>query len=380
MRFGSAIRNFQALPLGLRRQIISLGAWILAALLVAQVVDLGKNGMAFSAASMATHIYFWIEIAIRGGHYRKSAEHPLLQQLAPALYLTFLRALGVGWLAGWLASPPDASSWMPGMVYLGVAALDWLDGYVARRSASETVLGAWLDLRVDAFGLLVAPCLAWRLDRLPWWYLLFAVAYYVYRAAIWLRRLTGAFVDENRVQPSLHTRAFAGAQMGLVAFALLPIFDRLAFAWTAALFVAFSLAAFVRDWGLLCGWIDANSPVYRSVRASTLSLFAQKIPVLSRLFLTCVMVHFAAGNAIDFTSTSAILGTLAVALIVIGVLARFLALLLSVALLTLPHVDPLEIVSLMALLWIFLWGAGPSLYAPEDQLFLRRFGGSEKSA
>jgi len=102
----------------------------------------------------------------------------LLPHLGYATWLTLLRAGLIGTLTGFVfqnipitAEKSNWLAWTPGVIYILAILLDYIDGYVARISGHETRLGEWLDTKIDALGLLVAPVLAIGYGRLPIFYI-----------------------------------------------------------------------------------------------------------------------------------------------------------------------------------------------------------------
>jgi CDP-diacylglycerol--glycerol-3-phosphate 3-phosphatidyltransferase len=146
-----------------------------------------------------------------------------------------------------------AVRWLPALLYAAAAIADRLDGIIARRLDQTTALGARLDEAMDALGLLAAPIVAVSWGRLPPWYLLVGVTYYIYRSAIWLRRRLELPVHLERVKRRQITRIFAGLHMTLVSVALAPILSREVNSIAAALLMVPTLAFFARDWLIVIG-------------------------------------------------------------------------------------------------------------------------------
>jgi CDP-diacylglycerol---glycerol-3-phosphate 3-phosphatidyltransferase len=118
--------------------------------------------------------------------------------LGAAIWITLLRGAAVVALAGFLPlavlpAPlrPEPWSGRRGLIYLGIALADLLDGFVARRLHRQTPLGRRLDVETDAAGLLVALLVAVSLDRLPAFTLLVGLAYYLFCFGIRRRRQQG---------------------------------------------------------------------------------------------------------------------------------------------------------------------------------------------
>jgi CDP-diacylglycerol--glycerol-3-phosphate 3-phosphatidyltransferase len=225
-----------------------------------------------------------------GANHRSAEEVRIFTTLGAANWITLLRAGAIVGLAGILPlaiqrghALPEALRWTPGLIYIGIALADLVDGYVARRQQRETVLGKRLDIESDAAGLLVASLVAVALGRLPAVYLLVGLAYYLFVFGIWIRQRRALPVIA--LSPRPYARITAGFQMGLVAMALLPIFDP-PFLWAAALiFMTPLLIGFWRDWLVVSGGVktdaEQRTPLDRWASAWMLKI----TPVALRLVL-----------------------------------------------------------------------------------------------
>ena len=174
-------------------------------------------------------------------------------------WITIIRAMLVATLAGFLFQPwpqssvfPGSLSWVPGIIYITASILDFADGQVARHYKCETHLGAFLDTKFDALGLLIAPLLAVWYGQLPLAYLTVSAAYYVFIIGIRLRKKYSKLVVE--LEPRSSARIVAGFQMGLVGAALLPLFSPPVTTIAAYIFMVPLLAGFVKDWSYVCGY------------------------------------------------------------------------------------------------------------------------------
>ncbi len=84
-----------------------------------------------------------------------------------------------------------------------VMLLDGLDGWVARRTGTETPFGARYDMEIDAFLMLVLSTLVWLADRAGVWVLLIGGMRYL-------------FVAAGRVVPSLRGPLFPSLRRKVV--------------------------------------------------------------------------------------------------------------------------------------------------------------------
>ena len=148
-------------------------------------------------------------------------------------------------------------SWTPGTLYLTASLLDYLDGRVARADKHETRLGAFLDINLDALGLLVAPLLAVWYGQLPYAYLSVGASYYLLVFGIWLRKKYSKPVFE--IKPRRSARIIAGYQMGFVGIALLPVISSPVTTVAAYIFMIPLLAGFTKDWMIAGGYTNYGS-------------------------------------------------------------------------------------------------------------------------
>lgn len=179
-------------------------------------------------------------------------------------WLTIIRGALIAVLAGYLFQPWPASqflpgrlSWAPGLLYLSASILDNIDGRVARAVRQETRLGAFLDINLDALGLLIAPLVAIGYGQLPVTYLSVGCAYYVFTAGIRLRKKLSMPVVEPG--PWRGARVIAGLQMGFVGIALLPAIKPPVATLAAYVMMIPLLGGFVRDWMIVCGYWKPGS-------------------------------------------------------------------------------------------------------------------------
>ena len=184
-------------------------------------------------------------------------------RVAPGLGAANLLTLGRGLLfaavAGFLFTEPLAGAWVwaPALLYGTGAALDAVDGAVARGPGRRTVLGEQLDMGVDTLGFLVAPLVGVAWGRLPVWYLALSAARYLFKLGLWRRRRHGRSVfdlPESRVR-----RPLAGLQMAFIAVALAPVLPPGDVAVLAGVVVTPSLAVFVRDYLVVAGHLGGGS-------------------------------------------------------------------------------------------------------------------------
>ncbi|WP_142861179.1 CDP-alcohol phosphatidyltransferase family protein [Salinigranum halophilum] len=186
------------------------------------------------------------------------------RDVSPTLGLANAVTVSRGWLyaaaAGFLLVVPPPQSlwrWGPLVLYGAGAALDAVDGYLARTVGQETELGAKLDMAFDTLGFLVAPLVGVVWGRLPVWYLSLSLARYLFKLGRgWRRRRDKPVYDlpESRVR-----RPLAGVQMAFITVALCPLVP-VSVVWpVAAVVVTPSLLVFARDYLVVAGHLEARA-------------------------------------------------------------------------------------------------------------------------
>ncbi|MGD9235667.1 MAG: CDP-alcohol phosphatidyltransferase family protein [Desulfobacterales bacterium] len=345
-----------------------------------------------TAAAINAYVLWLLWTAMGKNH---SLQNAVLQpDLGIANWLTIARAFLIGALGGFLFQGPPGISpgsqwliWLPGILYIVAVLLDYLDGLVARLMRSETRLGEWLDTKIDALGLLVAPVVAIGYDRLPVYYISVSLAYYLFQFGIWHRKQNNQPVIELRPHPV--KRMIAGFQMGLVIMALLPVFSPTVMTIAASIFMIPLLAGFLRDALVAGGYVSVNhlqqtrwDPHIAFVSTKFLPLMLRLFIVLTGMvFLYKVIVAPVTGDhraAMLFNPAALPLFATAALMIAVGFMARIAALLISIVaagILT-AWGSPFSLFLLLpCALTLMLTGSGMgSLWQPEDRLFLERQG------
>ncbi len=369
----------------LRRQWVSLAA--ACGLLVA-----GVSGALMTRFSVDTAIRWGIPVVVVLAWFffrlQRSLElnHPhddpaLRPTLGAANLLTIARAALTASLAGFLLQAPAAAAhtawvWLPGLVYLSAAAMDYVDGHVARRTDNVTRLGAHLDTQVDALGLLLVAGLLVVSAKAPWPYLWVGLGYYILLAAIQWRRITGRPVSQ--VVPRPDARWVAGCEMAFAGLALLPLFKPEATrpaAWVMALALGISLG---QDWRIICGSAAKGAKALARLPSFMESGLARSLPLCLRAAAATgwILILFAsppeAWDEVVLPLRKMVLA--GAVLCVLGVAARAAAMLLSLlgALWLIPSIPgSAATVTLMASLALMLTGAGhPRLWQPEDNFLM----------
>lgn len=104
-----------------------------------------------------------------------------------ANHVTMLRASLVALVAGLVVEPPaPRMAWSVVGMTLVLAALDGVDGWLARRTRMASAFGARFDMEVDAFFILLLSILVWRFDKAGAWVLACGLMRYAFVAAAWV--------------------------------------------------------------------------------------------------------------------------------------------------------------------------------------------------
>jgi CDP-diacylglycerol--glycerol-3-phosphate 3-phosphatidyltransferase len=331
-------------------------------------------------------------------------ESQVLPSFGAGNALTMLRGILLALLFGFIASPRPAGwlAWLPASVYTMAAILDPLDGYLARVTNYTTRMGESLDLKLDGLGVFVAAILAVRYGQAPAWYLLVGIARYLFVGGIWLRKRLGKPI--YRVPESPHRRPFAGAQMGLLAVILWPVFSPPGTHLVATVFAVPFLVGFGWDWLAVSGAIRPDDsrhapggmPGADRAAAFRRQFLSTWLPLILRVSLVAVLVlvltHRLPRYFQELLSPSSLFavttnwnimlsllllffGTLLLALGAAGRMAT-LAIMFSVGLhqhISAPGI--IDFLILTAASALFYLGTGAfSLWKPEDGLIRKRLG------
>ncbi|HEY5497269.1 MAG TPA: CDP-alcohol phosphatidyltransferase family protein [Syntrophales bacterium] len=168
--------------------------------------------------------------------------------------LTIFRGLLICLLVGFLfLNPPEGFlAWIPGFLYSTALIMDGFDGYLARLCKETSAFGAFLDRDLDALGTLIGVLLAVHYTRLPDWYILAGMAYYLFACGEWWREKCG--LPLRPLPASRYRRHVAVVQSVFIALALLPVSVLPKSDMTAALVMIPVLAGFLRDWRIVAGY------------------------------------------------------------------------------------------------------------------------------
>jgi len=170
------------------------------------------------------------------------AHHPFAR-FGPANHITMIRAALVALAAALLVEAPTAAIawWVVGATAC-LAALDGLDGWLARRTGLASDFGARFDMEVDALLILVLSLFVWRHDKAGVWVLACGLMRYAFIAAgkvlPWMA---------GPLRPTVRGKSVAVGQFAGLGLALAPVVPTPASAIVAAITLATLVWSFAID-------------------------------------------------------------------------------------------------------------------------------------
>jgi phosphatidylglycerophosphate synthase len=168
-------------------------------------------------------------------------QHHPYSRFGAANSVTLLRAVLTMFLLGLALWPPSSRlGWVAGWTAGAIAALDGVDGWLARRQGLISAFGARFDVETDAALLLVLAVLAWRYDKAGAWVLLIGLMRYLFVA--------GGFVLtwlNGPLTPTRRGRVVAVTQM--VTLAVILVMPRPVASTAAAVALALLIWSFAID-------------------------------------------------------------------------------------------------------------------------------------
>jgi phosphatidylglycerophosphate synthase len=149
---------------------------------LAAVLGIATIAGHLTAAQSLTALAFYLGLA--GVMVGTLAAHLPQRRFGAANALTLARGAAVVTLAGFLAGPLDTGLlWVASVLAFLCIALDGVDGFLARRFATDSPFGARFDMEVDALLMLVLGLLIVAAGTLGVWVLLIGAARYLFVAA-----------------------------------------------------------------------------------------------------------------------------------------------------------------------------------------------------
>lgn len=316
---------------------------------------------------------------------RREGEPRLLAELGPGNALTLTRGVLLALLAGFLVvpRPEGALAWAPAILYMAADLADYFDGYLARISRHDTLLGQAIDMEFDALGLLAGVGVAIHLGQLPPAFLALGAARYAFVLGQWiLMRLGHA---PRSLPESVSRRPIAGLTMAFVSATLWPIVIPPAATLAGALFAVPFAASFGRDWLVVSGVIDPLSSSYLVWRRRLKTMMLHVLPPLLRAALAVAAGLLTADMLASFSPWPPVVRAVLLSLqalcsvcIVVGLAGRLAAVVLVFPLglgAYAAGLSPLRALALGLTLAILILGTGAcSLWKPEESRLRRRAG------
>jgi phosphatidylglycerophosphate synthase len=148
---------------------------------------------------------------------RVAGHHPF-PRFGAANTVTLLRVSLVAGVAGFIGeTPSDRIAWFAAAAVTAVALLDGFDGWLARRSAQQSVFGARFDMETDAALILILSVLVWRHEKAGAWVLACGLMRYGFVVAGWMLPWMA-----GPLRSTLRGKTVAIAQLVGLGTALLP--------------------------------------------------------------------------------------------------------------------------------------------------------------
>lgn len=319
---------------------------------------------------------------------RPSQQQAIYDDLGWANRLTILRGFLVALTGGFifLIDLSQNILLLPALSYLIAAVIDRVDGYIARLTRHESLLGIKLDTEFDALGLLIAPLLAVWVGQIHWSYLSVSLAYYLFQSGLYWRKRHQKPVYQLPLNMS--RRAVAGFQMGFLAVVLWPILAPPATSVAGFAFMLPLLGGFIIDWLIVSGGINLETPaINRFFKLSNKVTHQVLLPIFrviifALLSLLIIKTHplNVVLNYITLPKALLLMSMLLSALmILLGILGRFFAIILSCLLCWFflsYDMHYFDTILLVLVIWIMQFGTGKFSLWLWDELWVHRYDGS----
>ncbi|MEO8680250.1 MAG: CDP-alcohol phosphatidyltransferase family protein, partial [Vicinamibacterales bacterium] len=199
-------------PLG-RSIALAAGCGLLAVAVLARLIGPSlQAGAMYGLRSMAVFTAMMLAAGATIG-----GRHPFLR-FGPANQVTTIRAMLVALVAGAVVEPVTSGTawWVIGAAAL-MAALDGIDGWLARRTGMASPFGAWFDVETDALLILILSVFVWRYEKAGAWVVACGLMRYAFVAGGWiLPWLAGP------LPPTLRGKTVAVATLAGLSVALAP--------------------------------------------------------------------------------------------------------------------------------------------------------------
>lgn len=239
-----------------RQLPVVVAATAVATALVVGLFAVGWEGKPTSSYVSGVAVGFVAVTAVSRRTVARAREVAGPQPLTAATWVTLAR----GWLliafAGFLLTdaPGAAGAWVPAGLFGAAAALDAVDGAVARRTGTVSELGERLDTEIDALLVLAGATAAVLDGSASVLFLGVGSARYAFVAGIRLRQARGRPVTD--LHPSQVRRATGAMVLATTFLALAPAPGATVSWWLTAIVSVPALLSFGWDWLAVSGRID----------------------------------------------------------------------------------------------------------------------------
>ncbi len=339
------------------------------------------------AVAIAQFVYLWRSLPLN----TRTGETHILPNFGPGNSLTLWRGTLTAMLAGFLFLPDPRAAWvwLPAILYLLSDLTDFLDGALARLTNTVTRLGEQLDMNYDALGVLVVTLLAFQMGSVPWWYVPYGFARYIFLAGLYLHKRRGLPVYPLR--PNNFRRLLAGLQMGFITVMLFPVVAPPATTIAATVFLIPFAGIFAYDYWQVTGklsqhafWGRWNLARWRDWPTGWIPLILRGVIVLiygsqarDAGWIAALWGGSASGAHLNqfFSLGLLLIFMLLFALGILGRITPIAALIVTGIQLYGQAVNLREGLLIFALIYILVAGTGKfSLWRPEDWLIDHRVG------
>jgi phosphatidylglycerophosphate synthase len=198
---------------------------------------IGIDGGAPYALKAAVVFGVMMALARRG-----LARHHPHARIGPANQVTLVRALLAALAAGLIGEQPTTGAAWAVVMGAGIlAALDGLDGWLARRTGLASAFGARFDMETDAFFILVLSVLVWQHGKAGAWVIACGLMRYVFVAAGWVLPWMARPLPPTTRGKTVAVLQVAGLSLALVPLVSPPVGTFVAATTLAALVWSFSV-------------------------------------------------------------------------------------------------------------------------------------------
>jgi phosphatidylglycerophosphate synthase len=176
-----------------------------------------------------------IAIASMGDH------HPF-RRFGPANHVTLVRGMLLAVAASTIVGPAGpAAAWAVVSATAVFAALDGLDGWIARRTRMASAFGARFDMELDALFILVLSVLVWQHQKAGMWVLAAGIMRYAFVAAGWVLPWLSRPLRATRRGKAAAVAQFVGLAVALAPIVPVPLSRGVAAAAVSALAWSFAI-------------------------------------------------------------------------------------------------------------------------------------------